>query len=239
MMVFLLNLAQRDKRPEIMDQPGLETTQHQKALRGMARINWISASAGILWKPIRRLAEEKSGQPLRVLDVASGGGDVLIRLQRRASRGGLPITFAGADVSSSAIDYARRQAAQKDARVDFFRLDAVNSPLPADFDIITCSLFLHHLEADQAVELLRRVGQAARWMVLINDLVRSRMGYVLALIATRVLTTSSIVHEDAPQSVRAAFTIGEARELAGQAGLNGASISWRWPCRFLLQWRRP
>jgi SAM-dependent methyltransferase len=237
-MVFLAKLAQRDKQPEIMDQAGLEVMQHQKALRGLARINWISASDSILWKPIRRFAEEKSGL-IRVLDVATGAGDVPIRLYRRAYRAGLPITFAGADLSLTAIDYARQHAIAKDARVDFFRLDALNAPLPADYDIITCSLFLHHLESDQAVELLRRMGQAARSMILINDLIRSRLGYLLAYVGTRVLSTSSIVHADGPQSVRAAFTIAEARELASQAGLKGASISWRWPCRFLLQRRRP
>jgi 2-polyprenyl-3-methyl-5-hydroxy-6-metoxy-1,4-benzoquinol methylase len=237
--VLLPKLAQRDKQPEIMDQPGLEITQHQTALRGLARINWISQSDGILWTPIHRLAREKSGQPLRVLDLATGGGDVPIRLSSRARRSSLPITFAGADFSSTAIDYARQQAIAQDARVDFFQLDAVRMPLPADYDIITCSLFLHHLEFDQAEVFLRRMGNAARLMVLINDLIRSRLGYLLAYVGTRVLSTSSIVHKDGPQSVRAAFTIAEARELARRAGLTGASASWRWPCRFLLEWRRP
>jgi SAM-dependent methyltransferase len=234
-MVFLSNLAQRDKQPEIMDQPGLDLTQHQHALRALARINWISASAGILWKPIRQLAQEKSGSPLRVLDLATGGGDVPIRLHRRAQRAKLPITFAGADLSPTAIEYAR----QSSAGVDFFCLDALNAPLPADYDVITCSLFLHHLEADQAIDLLQRMRLAARSMVLVNDLVRSRLGYLMAYVGTRVLTTSKVAHYDGPQSVRAAFTIDEARQLAEQAGLTNAAISWRWPCRFLLQWRRP
>jgi 2-polyprenyl-3-methyl-5-hydroxy-6-metoxy-1,4-benzoquinol methylase len=238
MMIFLSELAQRHKQPEIMDYPGLEIIQHQKALRGLARINWISASNAILWKPIHRLALEKSDRPIRVLDLATGGGDVPIRLDRRARRAGVSITFAGADVSPTAIDFARQQARQNNARVDFFQLDALNTPLPTDYDVITCSLFLHHLETDQAVDLLRRMGQAARLMVLINDLIRSRLGYVLAYLGTRVLTRSDIVRYDGPQSVRAAFTIPEAQQLAEQAGLQSAAISRHWPFRFLLRWRR-
>jgi SAM-dependent methyltransferase len=237
-MVFLAKLAQRDKQPEIMDQPGLEFTQHQAALRELARINWISASDAILWKPIHRLALEKSDRPMRVLDLATGGGDVPIRLHARARRGGVPITFAGADLSPNAIEFARQQASQSNAGVEFFRLDALNAPLPTDYDVITCSLFLHHLETDQAVDLLRRMGQAARLMVLINDLIRSRLGYVLAYVGTRVLTRSDIVRYDGPQSVRAAFTIPEAQRLAERAGLQNATISWHWPFRFLLCWRR-
>jgi 2-polyprenyl-3-methyl-5-hydroxy-6-metoxy-1,4-benzoquinol methylase len=238
-MVFLSKLAQRDKQPEIMDQPGLGIGPHQKALRGLARINWISASDRILWQPIRRLAQVRSGQPLRVLDLATGGGDVAIRLHRRARRAGLPITFVGADLSPTAIDYARQQARGQGADVEFFCLDALNAPLPTDYDVVTCSLFLHHLEAEQAVDLLRRMGQAARSLVLVNDLIRSRLGYALAYLGTRVLTTSKIVHFDGPQSVRAAFTSAEAQQLAKEAGLHSAAISWHWPCRFLLQWRKP
>ena len=239
MMVFLVKLGQRDKQPEIMDQPGLVLAQHQEALRGLARINWISASDAILWKPIRRLALEKSHKPIRVLDLATGGGDVPIRLHQRARRAGVPITFAGVDLSPNAIEFARQQASQSNTRIDFFRLDALNTPLPADYDVIMCSLFLHHLQTDQAVDLLWRMGQAARSMVLINDLIRSRLGYVLAYLGTRILTGSKIVRYDGPQSVRAAFTIPEAQQLAEQAGLQNAAISRHWPARFLLGWRRP
>lgn len=237
-MIFSPKLALRDMQPEIMDQPGLETAQHQNALRGLARINWLSGSADILWQPIRRLAEQHHGRPLRVLDLGSGGGDVVIRLQRRARRAGLPLTFAGADVSLTALEHARQNTQQAHEAIDFFQLDALRSPLPENYDIIMCSLFLHHLASDQAVDLLLRMGQAAKSMVLVNDLIRSRLGYLLAWLGTRVLSTSNIVHFDGPQSVRAAFTIAEARELAHQAGLHGAKISWRWPFRYLLEWRR-
>ena len=237
-MVFSSKLAPRDLQPEIMDQPGLEAVQHHQALRGLARINWLSGSDGILWQSIRRLAEEKRGSPLRVLDLGAGGGDVLVQLHRRARRAGLPITFAGADISLTAVEHARQNAQHADEAIDFFHLDALNAPLPENYDVIMCSLFLHHLASDQAIDILRRMGRAANSMVLVNDLIRSRLGYLLAWMGTRVLTTSNIVHFDGPQSVRAAFTMAEARQLAQQAGLHDATISWRWPFRFLLEWRR-
>jgi 2-polyprenyl-3-methyl-5-hydroxy-6-metoxy-1,4-benzoquinol methylase len=237
-MIFLSNLTQRDKQPEIMDQAGLAVEDHQQALRGLTRINWISRSAEILWQPIRRLAEEKPGQPQRVLDLGTGAGDVPIRLEKRARQAGLPITFAGADISPTALDFARERALACGAQVDFFLFDALHMPLPTDYDIITCSLFLHHLEAEQAADLLRRMAQAARSMILINDLIRSRLGYLLAYVGTRTLSTSYVVREDGMKSVRAAFTMAEARQLAEQAELKDAKVSWHWPCRFLLQWKR-
>ena len=235
----MTSLTVRSKQPEIMDQPDLPIHQHQHALRGLARINWISGSDRLLWPAIQRLALEKSGRPLRVLDIATGGGDVPIRLFHRAKRAGLPIEFAAADISLTAIEHARQQAKQHGARVEFFALDALHAPLPTDYDVITSSLFLHHLEAGEATDLLRRMGQATRSMVLINDLIRSQPGYWLAWLGTRVLSRSAVVHVDGPRSVEGAFSMPEALRMAEAAGLHGARVEWRWPFRFLLQWSRP
>jgi len=74
--------------------------------------------------------------------------------------------------------------------------------------------------------------------VLVNDLVRSRRGLLLAYLAAHLLTTSDVIHVDAPRSVRAAFTLCEVRKLAHDAGLEDVAVSRRWPCRMLLVWSR-
>jgi hypothetical protein len=135
------------------------------------------------------------------------------------------------------LDYARGRAGHHQADLSFFEADALNGPLPGGYDVLTCSLFLHHLEDEQAGELLRRMGQAARRLVLVNDLRRGTDGLLLAYVGSRVLTTSPVVHTDGPLSVRAAFTLPEVRDLARRAGLEGVTLARRWPCRFLLCWK--
>jgi hypothetical protein len=83
------------------------------------------------------------------------------------------------------------------------------------------------------------MARLATRLVLVNDLVRGPAAYALAWLGTRLLTRSPVVHLDGPRSVAAAFTLREARELAERAGLHGARIDRRWPCRYLLAWRRP
>ena len=78
----MLSLPHRQRLPEIMDQPDLRPARHVGALRGLARVNFWSGSAGILWRPLSALAR-RLGRPIRVLDAASGGGDVPLRLWRR------------------------------------------------------------------------------------------------------------------------------------------------------------
>jgi 2-polyprenyl-3-methyl-5-hydroxy-6-metoxy-1,4-benzoquinol methylase len=221
-----------------MDQPGLAEARHFRALHGLARINWWSGSAGILWPPLRALARRRSPQPLRVLDVATGGGDIPIRLWHRARRAGLPLEFAGCDVSPTALTFARERARSEKAAVRFFRCNALQEALPDDQDVVLCSLFLHHLDEGQAVFLLGSMARAARQLVLVNDLRRGWPGWVAAHVGTRLLSTSRIVHVDGPRSVEAAFTLPEILELARRAGLSGATVSPRWPFRFLLTWQR-
>jgi hypothetical protein len=124
------------------------------------------------------------------------------------------------------------------ARVGFFVHDALIGELPGGYDAVLCSLFLHHLEADQAVQLLRQMAQAAGRLVLVNDLVRSTAGYLAAYAGTRLLSRSPVVHIDGPRSVEGAFSPAEVRVLAYRAGLRRARVELCWPWRYLLRWDR-
>ena len=175
----------------------------------------------------------KAGPPLRMLDVACGGGGLALALARR---GGRRIEVEGCDISPVAVDCARRAAEARGLSARFFTCDALGEPLPTGYDVVTCSLFLHHLDDEDAVTLLRRMATAARRLVLVDDLNRGRAGYALAWAGCRLLSRSPIVHHDGPVSVAAAFTTGEALDLAARAGLAGATVSRHWPQRFLLAW---
>lgn len=238
-MLLLHSVAQRRRRPEIMDRPDLAADRHIQALRGLERINWWSGSARLLWRPIRVHLQQYPNQPYHLLDVATGGGDIPLRLWQKSRRAGLKLEIAGCDRSPCAVEYARRRAQACQADIHFFEWDVLQNGLPDSYDIVASSLFLHHLDEDQAVGLIQAMAAAARHLLLINDLVRSWSGYVLAFLATRVLSASDVVHTDGPRSVEGAFTAAELVALAQRAGLDSAHVSRRWPCRMLLEWERP
>ena len=231
------SLRHRCLQSEIMDRPDLKQDRHWQALRGLERINWLSRSVGILWPSIRRLAEESSGRPLRILDVACGAGDLSIGIHRRAAQAGLNVHLEAADISNQALDHARRRAETVGARIRFFQMDALAGDFPSTYDVVFSSLFLHHLKEEQAVIFLERLARAAQRMVLISDLARGRLGWMAAYLVTRLLSTSDVVQTDALLSVEGAFTPAEALALADRAGLHGATVVRRWPFRFLLTWR--
>jgi 2-polyprenyl-3-methyl-5-hydroxy-6-metoxy-1,4-benzoquinol methylase len=222
-----------------MDQPGLNLAEHVQALQGLSRINALSRTNAIFWAPVFELAHsrEPAVGPIRILDLATGGGDLPIALARYALQAGVNLVIEGCDISSDAVNYAQAKADQQGAHVRFFVLDALGGDFPADYDVVCCSLFLHHLAESDVIVLMSRLATVARRLVLIDDLVRSRWGYMLALIGCHLLSGSPVVHVDGPVSVAASFTPSEVLYLAEQAGLRGATLTRHWPQRFLLTWR--
>lgn len=197
-----------------------------------------SRVARVFWAPIRDAANEIGGRPLRILDIATGPGDLPIKLWRWGRRAGLDLCFEGCDVNPHTVAFAQGKAKSEQADVRFFSLNVLEQSIPAEYDVVMCSLFLHHLTEPQAIDLMRRMAEAARQMVLVNDLIRGLAGWILAYLGTRLLITSPVNRVDGPRSVAAAFSVDEVRSLARQAGLQTAVIEKCWPCRFLLTWRR-
>jgi len=235
--MFLSALRDRDRRPELMDDPALPPAEHRRALAGLARINRWTGAAKLLWPPLERLAVGLS-RPLRVLDVATGSGDIPLALARYAARAGVRMDIAGCDIRPVAVAEAGRKAKGTPAP-HFFVHDVLRDPLPTGFDAVVCSLFIHHLDDPDAIRVLERMKAATDTLVLVNDLARGRFNYVAVAFAARVLSRSRVVHADGPLSVRAAFTVAEMKRLAAQAGLTGATVTGKFPCRQLLTWEKP
>ena len=236
-----IDLRTRNLQSELMDDPSLDGVSHEQALTGLRRINWWSRTDVAVWRAIRRnLTADNFGRPISILDIASGGGDLAIRLSRRAERTGIPVNIEGCDISSTAIQFATRQAlAASRTNIRFTLCNALQEPLPqAQYDVVMCSLFLHHLNAEDAVLLMEKMQTAARSLVLIDDLQRTRMGYYLAWLGCRLLTRCHVVHVDGPMSVEGAFTVDETQKLAEQAGIRNAVFETHWPERFIMTSRQ-
>jgi 2-polyprenyl-3-methyl-5-hydroxy-6-metoxy-1,4-benzoquinol methylase len=232
----LFDLSNRHLQPELMDRPDLDAQAFVGALRGLRRVNHATGSLRILWPGILRAARSQKA-PLRILDVACGGGDVTIGLAIRLRNKGIPAKVHGCDVNPLAVRHAEQEASRRNSRVSFSTLDAINEELPSGYDVIMTSLFLHHLQRQDAAAFLARAAAKADH-VLVHDLVRSRASYLLAWVGVRGLLCNYVCRVDGPRSVEGAFTVDETHRLADEAGLHGHSLEARFPFRLLLEWSR-
>jgi len=237
MSTFLApSLIERSRTPELMDQPGLPRTQLLSALTGLARVHLVSGTPAQIWKEIRNWAARTDTQTLRVLDIACGGGAVLRNLAKRAEREGFQFSGLGLDINPRAVNFANQHA--KYAGLLRYKVGDALSDIPGGFNVVICTLFLHHLHEGEAQNVMHRMMNATQGLLVVHDLSRSTLGYLLASVGTRLLSRAHIVHTDGVSSVRGAFTKSEFAKLAAAADLQNFSLRSVWPCRICLCWEK-
>ena len=90
-------------------------------------------------------------------------------------------------------------------------------------DIAHASLVLHHLEPDDALALLDRMARVASLGVVVNDLDRSRHGWLGAWLVLHAMTRNRYTLHDGPLSVRRAWRPSEVAAMAASVGLEPVS----------------
>jgi ubiquinone/menaquinone biosynthesis C-methylase UbiE len=149
-----------------------------------------------------------------VLDVATGGGDIPRWMLRRR----LPVEITAADLHPQMLHLARRWS--EGLPIRFVRSDARSLPFPdRSIDLVLCSLMLHHLTEADAARVLGELARVTRQRLVVNDLRRSRVAYILIWLITR-LSRNRLTRYDSPASVERAFTPPELQALARDAGLD-------------------
>ena len=157
-----------------------------------------------------RLVQIAAGEHKRVsvLDVAAGEGFVPKSLQRHLPQLELDITLLDRVPSHLAANGTARSMCG----------DALSLPFrSSSFDLVSCSLFVHHLAPEQVVLFVKEALRVCRVAVLIHDLIRDPLHLAFAY-AGLPLYRSRLTRHDAIASVRQAYTVEEMRGFLQQTG---------------------
>jgi 2-polyprenyl-3-methyl-5-hydroxy-6-metoxy-1,4-benzoquinol methylase len=234
------NLEQRSLEPELMDDPALDPLEHARALRGLARIHALTFTPGRLWKAIEsRIAEQGSGSELSLLDVGCSDGWLACSVAKVARRRGWNVRLIGCDFSQRALELFADRARHEGFQAELEPVDILQQELPTRADVVLNSLFLHHFSGEQVCLILPKLAAAARRLLIVDDLLRTPLGYWYCQLGVHLLTRSRVVQVDGPLSVRAAFSLAEIRDLVQVSGLTDATIRTHWPERYLIDWSPP
>lgn len=233
----MLNLAQRIIVKETMDDLSLPKEKLVKVLVGLNRLNYLSGTAFFLARAIQKLIPKKQNS-LTLLDIGCGAGDVLCKVTNYLKRQGLIVKGIGIDLNPHSIEVANKNAKSNNNSVEFLVADASTALKDLTFDIACSSLFLHHLSEKTIVEIFSLIKERASIGLVMSDLERSKIGYLMTYAASRLLSRSTIVHQDGLKSVQAALTKSEFLKLSKIAGLNNCLINRIYPCNLLLSWQK-
>jgi len=216
--------------PELLDS---DAGTAQEVADSLADLRWFNRYFGgsrTTTSLLLRVAEAAALKRLRYLDIAGGSGD--------------NVAFAANEFHTRGISFSPTVL---DRAVSHLQVNGVGSAVAGDalalpfagqsFDVVGSSLFLHHLTPEEVVACLRESLRVAKYAVIVNDLERASMHWFLAW-AGQPFYRSRITRHDAVASVRRAYTAGELRELAKQAGAARIEVSKHYLYRIgMVLWR--
>lgn len=201
--------------PELMDRPQPVTPELATDLRNLVSLNRWFGSHRLLRTFLGHWLEPGGGY--RVLDLATGAGDLPRVMVGWARRRGIRLQIDAVDANESTLAIAR-QASGDFPEITFLRDNVLTFAPAGTYDLVYCSLALHHFSEADAVRLLRRCRELSHRCVLVADLERSLATLLGIRALTSVLYREPMTRTDAIASAHRAFSFPEFSALAEAAG---------------------
>ncbi len=198
-----------------MDRPEASRQELESSLRSLRGLNRYFGSYGLVRHFLRRWI--KRGDQLRLLDLATGSGDIPRLVADHARAIGAKIEIVAIDFQPTTLQIAQRFTADY-PEISFQQADVLTFQSEEPFDIVTCNLALHHFSNNDAVKLLQRCRELSQRCVLVSDLRRGWECTVGVYLLTALIFNDAMTRNDGRASAARAFSFAELRDLARRAG---------------------
>ena len=198
-----------------MDRPQPVSPELLSDLSNLRALNRYFGSYRLVRLFLRRWI--RPGDQLRILDLATGSGDIPRLVIEFARKAGGEVEIDAVDLQASTIEIARRLSAGF-PEIRYHCADIHHFGDENSYDIVLFSLALHHFSGDQAVALLRRCRRLSRGKVLVADLCRSWFAKLGVDLLTATVFREAMTRNDARASVERSFSFQELDHLASEAG---------------------
>ncbi len=197
-----------------MDRPQPVTAELASDLRNLRQLNRHFGSYRLIDHFLRRWLRPRSR--LRILDLATGSGDIPRLVVDYARSVGAGVAVDAVDQQPSTLEIAR-SLSENYPEIDFLEGDVLSFG-EEPYDLVLCSLALHHFQEEGAVTLLKRCRQLSNKYVLVSDLRRGLLATVGVYLLTTFVFREPMTRVDARLSAERAFSFREFSSLAERAG---------------------
>ena len=215
---LFLHRADPAQLPELMDGP-CTYEDFRACLRDLAQVNIVT----LAHRPTLAFLSQftSTHEPLHILDIGCGGGDMLRHIARWAARRKLNVQLTGIDLNPHATR-AAAEFSRDYPQIRYITGDVYSVTEP--FDLALSSLLTHHLSDVQIVALIDWMESHARRGWFVNDLYRSQQSHRLFALLAELAGWHRFVQHDGPVSIRRSFREPDWQHLCTAAGLDLASI---------------
>ncbi len=208
---------QRVDAPELLDSDACTLGDAQAALRVLGRINRWFGGIATTQNMVERVARATAANHFSLLEVASGLGEVPTTVGKNLESHGITLNITLLDVARSHLPCVHAGAKNHNGNNRGVVSDALSLPFEDDsFDLVSCSLFAHHLDAARLARFLNESLRVSRRALLINDLIRDPVHLALVY-ASLPIMLNRVAWLDGLTSVRRAYTLAEMRHALNSA----------------------
>lgn len=201
----------------------------------IARINHVLGGNRITIQGIKQLLQSiPIDQHVSITDLGCGNGDMLRTIADYGRKTGRRLTLTGIDANRFTIAHAITLSG--DYNEITYRVQDIFSDdfAKTSYDIVLCTLTLHHFGESEIQNLLALLQKNARIGVVINDLQRSPVAYYLFGLFSFVWGLSTMAKEDGRISILRGFKRKELVTLAKRLNFVNYTLRWKWAYRY--QW---
>jgi len=218
--------ARRSPQTEILDD-GVDAADLKEILCDLARFNSVMQGHRPVIRWLNRATQAiPSDQPLTLLDIGCGYGDLLRAVRQWARQHGRRMRLVGIDLSPQVIEVARSVTDPADDII--YEAADVFDYQPQALDFAVTSLVTHHLSDAMIVRFLRWMESTARRGWLVYDLQRSIVPFHFIALAGTILRLHPVVVYDGRVSVARSLTRNEWRARLAEAGFSPGTVDLRW-----------
>lgn len=215
----ILVYPERQVLAEKMDDPSRTPAELGQALRHIDVLNSVFFGFAAVNKRIKQLLRTHESKSIRVLDVGCGSGKHLRQIRSLARQHSLEFSGVGVDISSSVISVANGTEDGHHPAIEYVVADALELPFGShSFDLVVASLFFHHMDDRDIIAALKELNRVGK-VVIINDLVRSKLAFWGLTLVTRLLPFCPMVKHDGPVSVKRSFVTDDFVRISSDSGI--------------------
>ena len=232
---MFIDTKQRTSQSEIMDNFDMKGELLRDALNKIAKINQLLGGNQLTLEGVKNILKQNpTDQKITIVDVGCGNGDMLRYLADYGNSNSLEFELIGIDANQFTVDYAKELSIHypniKYRCEDIF--DEIFAAL--QYDIVLCTLTLHHFKDDEIIKLLKVFNVNAKLGIVINDLQRSSVSYRLFQAMCFVFRLNDMSREDGLVSILRGFKRPELELFSRKLNFKNYCIEWKWAFRY--QW---
>jgi 2-polyprenyl-3-methyl-5-hydroxy-6-metoxy-1,4-benzoquinol methylase len=203
--------------PELMDRPQPVSAELESDLHNLRQLNRFFGSYALVRRFLRKWIRPR--ETLRVLDLATGSGDIPRLIADHTRRIGASAQIDAVDQQAATVEIAQKLNHDY-PEIVVRQADVFEWGEPRAYDVVLCSLALHHFTEEDAVRLLRHCRELTRRFVLVSDLRRGLLATIGVYLLTAILFRDPMTRYDGRVSAARAFSFRELHALALRAGWN-------------------